>query len=73
MLITEQHKGFYEPPKDAFGSKPRSMSQTSDALTVKDLEFVRADMAKKGFQLTKAEKTFAWTVLMILLLAQVSN
>lgn len=42
-------------------------------MSKRDLEYVRAEMAKTTFTLTGKEKCISWTVLMILLLAQISN
>ena len=37
------------------------------------MEIVRAEMAKTTFKLTGKEKVVSWTVLIVLLLAQISN
>ena len=42
-------------------------------MSKRDLEIVRAEMAKTTFKLTGKEKVVSWTVLIILLLAQISN
>jgi len=42
-------------------------------MSKRDLEYVRAEMAKTTFTLVGKEKCVSWTVLMILLLAQISN
>ena len=42
-------------------------------MTKKDLEIVRAEMAKDEFTLKGKEKLISWTVLIVLLLAQISN
>ena len=42
-------------------------------LSNKDLEIVRAEMAKGQFKLSGKDKLLSWTVLIVLLLAQVSN
>ena len=49
------------------------MYSESSALTKKDLEIVRAEMAKDEFTLKGKEKVISWTVLIVLLLAQISN
>jgi len=54
-------------------NQKRTVSGTSLALTVKELEIVRAEMAKEEFKLSSKERCFSWTVLMVLLLAQISN
>ena len=46
---------------------------TGDYLSNKELEIVRAEMAKSQFTRSKKDKCVSWTVLMVLLLAQVSN
>jgi len=42
-------------------------------MTKKDLEIVRAEYSKDEFTLNKQTRCFAWTVLIILLCAQISN
>ena len=49
------------------------MSVRSVALTNKELEIVRAEMAKTEFTLTGKQKLYSWIVLLTLLLAQISN
>ena len=44
-----------------------------DAMSAKDLEIVRAEQAKEEFFTDKKTRVFSWTVLIILLLAQISN
>ena len=51
----------------------RSASVYSQALSRKDLEIVRAEMAKNEFTFSKKDKIVSWTVLITLLLAQISN
>mmetsp|Transcript_12361 Transcript_12361/g.15770 ORF Transcript_12361/g.15770 Transcript_12361/m.15770 type:complete len:386 (+) Transcript_12361:71-1228(+) len=51
-----------------------ALSVTSaGAMTNKELEIVRAEMAKDEFEMSKKEKIMSWLVLMTLLLAQISN
>ena len=42
-------------------------------MTNKELEIVRAEMAKDEFKLSRSEKIISWVVLLTLLLAQISN
>ena len=49
------------------------MSVYTEALTNKELEIVRAEMAKGQFALSGRDKFIAWMVLMVLLGAQISN
>ena len=48
-------------------------STTSIALTNKELEIVRAEMAKTEFKFEGKVKLYSWIVLLTLLLAQISN
>ena len=50
-----------------------SKSMYSEALSRKELEIVRAEKAKEEFEFKGKDKFVSWAVLMILLLAQVSN
>ena len=45
----------------------------SEAMTNKELEIVRAEMAKNEFTFGRKDKIVSWTVLITLLLAQISN
>ena len=42
-------------------------------MSVAQLELVRAEMSKQEFQLSAKDKCQSWTVLLILLGAQISN
>ena len=53
--------------------KVETMSVHSVAMTNKELEIVRAEMAKNEFEFGGKEKFISWMVLMTLLLAQISN
>ena len=52
---------------------PMLPSDSGTVLTVKDLEIVRAEQTKDEFNLNKSLRCFSWTVLIVLLLAQISN
>lgn len=53
--------------------KMMAPSVYSEAMSRKELEIVRADKAKEEWDFKGKDKCFSWAVLMILLLAQVSN
>ena len=42
-------------------------------MTVDQLELVRAEMTKQEFELSPKDKCQSWTILFILLMAQISN
>lgn len=66
----------YDPAEDKkmlLSPKPYENESSATGMSRKELEIVRADMAKTEFNFSKKDKIVSWTVLMLLLLAQISN
>lgn len=66
----------YDPSEDKkflISPKQHENESTLTGMSRQELEIVRADMAKTGFNFSRKDKIVSWTVLILLLLAQISN
>jgi len=53
--------------KDIVSNGRSARLSNSDAMTQKELEIVRAEIAKSEFQVSPKEKCYSWVVLIMLL------